>query len=255
LIFDYFLGRKNQAQKENKKAITDQKIDAIQKGDHNLRNDLIRDYQPFIIKISSKVCKRYIDPNKDDEFSIALSAFNEAMDAYDFKKDASFLTFSEVVIKRRLIDYIRKESRYQRQIPMTAFDVENDEEQSINPVEMNEAINQYTHEETVKYRKEEIIQFTEELAKFGISIEDLVKESPKHKDARYNILQVVDSFINEPDLIDYLLQKKIIPIKQLLPLVSVSRKTIERNRKYIIALVVIYTNEFYYLKEYLHIVE
>ena len=43
-----------------------------------------------------------------DEFSIGLQAFNEALDAYQSDKGASFLYFAKMVINRRVIDYIRK---------------------------------------------------------------------------------------------------------------------------------------------------
>ncbi|MCA0171249.1 hypothetical protein [Bacillus sp. RAR_GA_16] len=67
---------------ENKKeSITlEDKVDSIQKGNQALRNQLLEDYQPFIKKITSKVCNRYINHSMD-EFSIGLSAFNEAMES------------------------------------------------------------------------------------------------------------------------------------------------------------------------------
>lgn len=45
-------------------------------------------------------------------------------------------------------------------------------------------------------------------------------------------------------------KKKRLPIKKILPLVDVSKKTIERNRKYILAVFVLLNEDFMYLKEY-----
>ena len=42
-----------------------------------------------------------------------------------------------------------------------------------------------------------------------------------------------------------------IPIKELDTKVDVSKKTLERNRKYIIALVLILSGDYVYLKDYL----
>jgi RNA polymerase sigma factor len=62
------------------------------------------------------VCKRYIDPKKDDEFSIGLAAFNEAMLTYSAERGSSFLSFAKLVVKRKVIDYIR----YVQKTPITA---------------------------------------------------------------------------------------------------------------------------------------
>jgi len=65
---------------------------------------------------------------EDDEVSVGLMAFNEAMDCFDTTKNISFISFAETVIKRRLIDYFRKESTVsKRTVPMSSFEQEDDE--------------------------------------------------------------------------------------------------------------------------------
>ena len=59
----------------------------IQKGDIELRNELLKQYKPFIKKSVSSVCKRYIRET-DDEFSIGLIAFNDAIDRFSPDKGA-----------------------------------------------------------------------------------------------------------------------------------------------------------------------
>ena len=54
-------------------------VELIRSGDAS-RDAFIQAYKPYIAKVTSRFCKRYIDPTRDDEFSIALSAFNEAVD-------------------------------------------------------------------------------------------------------------------------------------------------------------------------------
>ncbi|MFP2989070.1 sigma-70 family RNA polymerase sigma factor, partial [Bacillus velezensis] len=83
---------------------------SIQQGDIELQNALIEQYKPFVAKTVSSVCNRYID-EKDDEFSIGLIAFNEAIEKYSAEKGNSLLAFAELIIKRKVIDYIRKEAR------------------------------------------------------------------------------------------------------------------------------------------------
>ncbi|CRF29115.1 RNA polymerase sigma factor sigI [Mycobacterium tuberculosis] len=50
-----------------------------------------------------------------------------------------------------------------------------------------------------------------------------------------------------------MMSKRMLPIKELLDQVGVSRKTLERNRKFIIAVALIYNGPYPYLRDYLHI--
>lgn len=66
-----------------------------------------------------------------DEFSIGLQAFNEALDAYQSDKGASFLYFAKMVINRRVIDYIRKK-KFNQEYPFTYFEVADNEDYFTN---------------------------------------------------------------------------------------------------------------------------
>ncbi|MDZ5001680.1 RNA polymerase subunit sigma, partial [Clostridium perfringens] len=72
------------------------------KNDEKKINDFIEEYKPFIIAYCNKSLKRYIDTTNDDEYSIALMAFYEAIKGYNIDK-GSFLSYSQRVIKLRLI--------------------------------------------------------------------------------------------------------------------------------------------------------
>ncbi|MCY8267971.1 RNA polymerase subunit sigma, partial [Bacillus haynesii] len=73
-----------------KKQTLEESVISIQKGNQQLQNELIDQYKPFVAKTVSSVCKRYID-EKDDEFSIGLIAFNEAIEKYSSDKGNSLL--------------------------------------------------------------------------------------------------------------------------------------------------------------------
>lgn len=223
------------------------KVESIQDGDENLRNEIIRAYQPFIAKSVSAVCKRYIKSN-DDEYSIGMIAFNDAIELYSKKKGASFLSFAQVIIKRKIIDYIRKENR--RIIPLS-LDQEQEEELGESALEVSQAKKIHQLKEDSWYRKQEILELQKELSRYKISFKELTKVSPKHKDARESAFLVAKQLIDDPELKAHVLNKKRIPIKKLLTKVSVSKKTLERNRKYILTIFIILTGDFMYLKEYL----
>lgn len=232
-----------------KKDSLEQLVEEIQKGDLELRNQLISQYKPFIAKTVSTVCKRYID-EQDDEFSIGLIAFNEAIEKYSTDKGSSLLAFAELIIKRKVIDYIRKEVKMGR---MVHFDLNEGEEDEFlqSKIEADLSLEEYNRFIEQEHRKEEIMYYQKVLKEFGLSFEELVEQSPKHMDARQNAIQVAKVLIEEESLKKILFQKKRLPVKQLEKKVDVSRKTIERNRKYIIAMAIILAGDYVYLKEYI----
>jgi RNA polymerase sigma factor len=234
---------------KKKKNTLEESVLLIQQGDRFLLNDIIDSYKPFIAKTVSSVCKRYIYET-DDEFSIGLIAFNEAIEKYSPERGSSLLSFSEVLIKRRVIDYIRKQTKFQHiSLDITGA---NYEEESPGNVIVNELSLDYYHKKTdEQLRKEEIIHFQNLLKTFDLSFSDLVENSPKHADARKNAIVAAKMLVENQELKDLLFEKKRLPIKQLEQMVNVSRKTIERNRKYIIAIALILSNDYVYMKDYI----
>ncbi|PLR97515.1 RNA polymerase sigma factor SigI [Bacillus sp. T33-2] len=220
----------------------------IQQGDNELRDTLIDSYKPFIAKSVSSVCKRYIHES-DDEFSIGLIAFNEAIDKYAADKGHSLLSFAEVLIKRRVIDYIRRHSRNQS-LSLNHGDA-SDEDAARSTIEDDLSMEDYKKKSDEEKRRDEIIHFQKLLQDFDLSFSDLVEQSPKHADARKNAMVVAKVLTENDELRNLLIEKKRLPLKQLEDTVHVSRKTLERNRKYIIAISLILSGDFIYLKDYI----
>jgi RNA polymerase sigma factor len=234
---------------KNKKRTLEESILLIQQGDRLLLNEIIDSYKPFIAKNVSAVCKRYIYET-DDEFSIGLIAFNEAIEKYLPERGSSLLSFAEVIIKRRVIDYIRKQTKNQHvSIDLTYSSLEDESAGMIIVDELS--LEEYKKKSDEELRKDEIIQFQALLTSFDLSFSDLVENSPKHADARENAIIAAKLLVEDKELKSFLLEKKRLPIKQLEKKVNVSRKTIERNRKYIIAIALILSNDFVYLNDYL----
>ncbi|MBS4188977.1 RNA polymerase sigma factor SigI [Bacillus sp. FJAT-49705] len=234
--------------KKRKKTLEETVI-LIQQGDTALQNDLIQSYKPFIAKTVSSVCKRYIHES-DDEFSIGLIAFNEAIQKYSHDKGSSLISFAEVIIKRRVIDYIRKQVKYQN-LKLDIDVGQGEEDQIAATIENELSIEQYNRKTEEESRREEILQFTEILRQYDLSFSDLIEQSPKHADARKNAMNIARIICENEGLRQVLLEKKRLPIKQLEEHVSVSRKTIERNRKYIIAISIILISDYVYLQDYI----
>jgi RNA polymerase sigma factor len=234
---------------KKKKRTLEETVLKIQAGDLSLLNETIEAYKPFVAKTVSSVCKRFIHET-DDEFSIGLIAFNEAIQKYSPERGSSLISFAEVMIKRRIIDYIRKHSKNQN--ISIDFGMPNQEEDSPSLTIENEiSIDEYVKKNEAEQRRQEIFQFQLLLKEFGLSFDDLVEQSPKHADARKNAMVIANILVENHELQTYLLEKKRLPIKELEDLVDVSRKTIERNRKYIMAISLILINDYIYLKDYI----
>ncbi|MBY7143004.1 RNA polymerase sigma factor SigI [Virgibacillus sp. NKC19-3] len=223
-------------------------IASAQQGDHTVQNHLLKTYQPFIAKCVSEVCKRYIDPSRDDEFSIGLSAFNEAILAYSTERGCSFLSFARLVVKRKVIDYIR----YMQKKPQAvSLDESQDSEQMENPIETIAVAEQYRQEQDAWYRRDEIMDFKEKLSTYKLTLEELTVVSPKHRDARDSAVHTARVINENEELREYVQRKKKLPIKRLMNDVDVSKKTLERNRKFILAMFIVLSEDYVYLKDYL----
>ena len=80
------------------------------------REDLIREYEHTILRTACAACRRYITKS-DDEWSIALCAFSRAVDVYSEEK-GDFLPFAQMLIKRELIDWYRKQKNALSEVPV-----------------------------------------------------------------------------------------------------------------------------------------
>lgn len=229
-----------------KKLSIEELVKSAQDGDEFVLDYLLRTYQPFIAKNVSEVCKRYIDPKRDDEFSIGLSAFNEAIMQYAPER-GSFFAFAKLVVKRKVIDYIRYTTKNPTAV---SLDESFDEEQMENPAEISLVKENYKKEQDAWYRKQEIIEYSKKLAEFKITLEELTKVSPKHKDARESAIHTAKILYNDEELRSFVKTTHKLPIKDLVKLVDVSKKTLERNRKFIVAIFIVLDGEYIFLKEY-----
>jgi len=231
----------------------DNLLKSAQAGHQDAREKLIKRFQPLVIKTASSLSGRYIDANKDDEISIGMLAINQAIDTFKTEGGTSFFSYAEIVIKRRLIDFYRREKRLGRAIPFSSFGGEQKEEKesALNQLEHHQAMAEFQREQEIVERREEIKQYSKRLKDYGIAFTDLVSNAPKHEDARLRALEVARLIASREDFKNHLENKKELPLKQIEDLVTVSRKTLERQRKYIIAMAIIIFGEFKYLQEYL----
>ncbi|MCL6516507.1 RNA polymerase sigma factor SigI [Alicyclobacillus sp.] len=233
------------------KSQLDSLLALAQAGDADARNAIIEQYTPFILKVASQAAHRYIDRERDDEYSVALMAMNEAIDRFDPARRVNFLGFAETIIRRRLIDYFRAQKAQAKAVPWTEFDVTDEEDNVVNFVEVRTSVEAHDEAQTRAERQTEIAEYARTLAEYGLSFAELVEVSPKHADARANAISVAKAVVADEQLRNYVLERKALPLKLLEERVHVSRKTMERQRKYILAVVVLLAGDFHHLRSYI----
>ncbi|MGF7184503.1 RNA polymerase sigma factor [Desulfitispora alkaliphila] len=221
-------------------------LSSAQQGDAEARDKLIAQYKPFITKIASEQCRRYLDWSNDDELSIALIAFNKAIDNFDITSKSSFTSFAKTVIKNSLIDYFRVEGRH-RHVPLSSLP---DQGGEIKPALSAE----YHHrDEDNADRATELLAFQELLLKYGFNIEDLVASSPKHRDTKERLHQIAKALCLDKELLAKLKTNKQLPVKELEKKTGFSKKILQLGRRYIIAIALIMTEELYHLQSFVQI--
>lgn len=210
------------------------------------RDTFIEENKAFIYSTAFNICKRRLSWENDDELSLSLIAFNNACDSYN-KDKGNFYSYAKVIIRNALIDYFRKMSR----TPYLTFDSEEDDMQYI---EYKTSMDNYELQTENKNRAEEIALFSKELKEYKLDFNSLVDASPSHKDTRDSLLNLAFSCAKEESILNYVKQKRLLPVKEIMLLTGSNRKLIEKWRKYILILILILsTDEYPYIKSYLNI--
>lgn len=218
-------------------------IDRLRNGENELRETLIKAYWNYIISTVSRMTGRRADST--DEFSVALQAFNEAIDSFDKSKNVSFISFAGIVINRRIIDHFRKNKRYHTEFPLSSLD---DENGILNELPDQRAALSLSDKFEIQ---EELLSFKKALSDYGITMDSLVRLAPKHTDSRALCASIAKRLSEDSILSEKLDSDKRLPIAGILSDFSLSRKTIEKNRKYIIALYLILKSDMDIIKGYI----
>ena len=211
---------------------------------------LVQQNMEFILKTAGNACRHYIDTSSD-EWSIALSAFHEAVMSYAESK-GNFHLFAQLVIKRRLTDYIRRQYRMKPEmsVPPEVFSGTVEDEDV-----MGQAIQSEVMRQIIVEPQNDIVLEIEAigmvLAGYGFDFMELTECSPKAGKTKRSCAEVIRVMLSREDLVQHLRQAKTLPIKILEKEYGLHRKILERHRKYIIAAVEILAGDYPYLAEYL----
>lgn len=222
------------------------------KGNDEEINELLENYKPFIASCVEKVTGRYVKYGVDDELSIGLIAFAEAINSYDITK-GSFLSFSQNVIKRRIIDYYRKEQRHKNVVLLSEYTEDSEHENGKIDFSLKQSIQEHSDKEISEYRRMEIEELKSELEGWDISFSELAGVSPKAQKTRKAYKEIVKYILSAPDMVEFIKQKKYMPVADIQKATGIPRKKIERARKYVLALMIINTGDYQYIRDYVDV--
>jgi len=212
----------------------EQVVQQIQAGAESLRNSFIAEMQPSVVKSASRYCREYIDPTQHDAFTIALAAFDEAIDRYRADSGKPFMTFADELIGSKLTEYWAKAGRatqaYNRAAEGVSFEAPPGQ----------------------KERQGELKDLEDVLRQFNIQFVTLMEQSPQQSDTRKALFLAGRSLAEDAELMRLLIKSRKLPAKELAAVIQVPRKTIVQHAAYITFVAVLFNGPFPYLREYWH---
>ena len=218
------------------------------KVDPEAADEFIRQYMPFIRSETVKFIQDAPENGHEDELSIAMLAFYEAMLSYESNRGA-FLPYGARAIRNRLIDHYRREKRHKGVLSLH-LPVEDEEERTLldtlpdgqNPVE------DYLHRSA---SQQEIREFGEKLGSFGLSFSDVADNCPQQERTLSACRRALDYARANPHLLRQVELTGRLPMKELSLGAGVEKKTLERHRKYLVAILLAFTNGYEIIRGHL----
>ena len=202
-------------------------------------NELIEKHMPFIIKSISDVTGRYVSCENDEELSVGLLGFHEAIERYDNEK-GHFLSFAKLVIGSRIKNYLKGENKHQHSSLEELVD---------KGLEIKDEYLEQKEDNSILV--EEITRLKTEISFFGFSLEDLVEEAPKQQATRKNAISLSEEISKDEEFTSFMYVKKRLPIKRIVLKFSVTEKVIKRSKKFIISVVIIIDKNLSALKNWI----
>ena len=219
------------------------------KDDIHAADSLVREYLPFIKSETAKFLKRIPIEGSDDELGIAMFAFHETVMAYQRDKGA-FLKLAATVIRNRLIDYQRKEYRHSGHLSL--HQTQEDDEKSRTILEqLDTGRDEIAQLQSQTAAREEIREFADRLSGFGLQLSDLAENCPKQDRTMSACHRVLAYAKKHPRLLQQFEASRKLPISALTDGSGVEKKNLERHRKYLVGLLLAFTNGFEMIREHL----
>ena len=222
--------------------------------DERAREQLIRDHEQTILRTASAVSRHYVGKS-DDEWSVALCAFSHAVDLYDGTK-GDFLPFAQMLIRREMVDAYRADARHAAELSVAPHVLDGSAEPEEDTESVYLAVVRDSVEAADRSLHDEIVAANAMLNEYGFRFFDLTECSPRQEKTRQECARAIRALLKDPPLLVELLRRNHkLPVSELYRLSGVSRKTLDRYRKYIIMAALILSDDYPQLADYLKFVK
>ena len=180
-----------------------------------------------------------------------LRGDHEAVMAYDRTRGA-FLPLAAMTIKNRLIDFRRRERRHAEVSSLDERRPSADEEDDRPLIEsLASERDEIEEREMRRASRTEISEFSAKLEGFGVSLYDVAENCPRQQRTLEACRLALAYARRHADLLDRLERTGKLPITELSRGSGVERKTLERHRRYLVALLLAYTNGYEIIRGHL----
>ena len=220
------------------------------KTDTEAADSLIRQYMGFIRAEAAKYLHRAPIEGQDEELSIVLLAFYEAILGYE-KNRGAFLAYASRGVRSRLIDYYRKEKRH-AEVTSLHEPVSDEKSDTLKIDHLEHPENEIEKSHHRSATRDEIEEFGKQLLEFGISFSDVADNCPRQERTLQACRRVLTAARENPELLNELLRTKKLPIAALSDISKTDKKTMERHRKYLIAILLAFTNGYEIIRGHLY---
>ena len=153
-----------------------------------------------------------------------------------------------MLIRSRIIDYQRKEARHQGQVSLYA---ENNEDDRTILDGMADGRDHFQESANLEATRQEIEELAAVMKQFGVSFSDVADNSPRQERTLAACASAIRFAAGNQQLLDEVLKTGKLPLGKLVQGSGAERKTLERHRKYILAMLLIQTNGYEIIRGHL----
>ena len=164
------------------------------------------------------------------------------------KNRGAFFNYASMLIRSRIIDYQRKEARHQGQVSLYA---ENNEDDRTILDGMADGRDHFQESANLEATRQEIEELAAVMKQFGVSFSDVADNSPRQERTLAACASAIRFAAGNQQLLDEVLKTGKLPLGKLVQGSGAERKTLERHRKYILAMLLIQTNGYEIIRGHL----
>lgn len=208
----------------------------LAKADAGELERLVLDYLPFIKKEIGRIGGAALE--YDDKLSLGMLVFTNCVRQYETQR-GGFLSYASVCIRNRLLDETRRLGKEGISLPL-----DGDEEQVTATAEERASLAAYSREQEQRELREEVDGLAAQLAGHGLSFGELARICPRQRRSRALCARLARQVYEDAALREAFQRDGRLPQSELAGRLGISAKTVEKHRRYIVALMVILLGDY-----------